>query len=136
MWTSKEISYNHLKVFLSKAFIHVPKDQRTKLDDKAIPCLLIDYGDKEFGYKFWDPETRKVIRSRDVVFHEDPTMKYSNKEEHQLEKVTMDVTSDPPLQFTCEEDAQNEGDTQKQYLMTMMKRAYHHMSMMIRGSRF
>ena len=37
VWTGKEMSYNHLKVFGCKAFIHVPKEQRTKLDDKAIP---------------------------------------------------------------------------------------------------
>ena len=71
VWTCKEISYNHLKVFGCKAFIHVLKEQRTKLDDKSIPCILIGYGDKEFDYKFWDPEKRKVIRNKDVVFHED-----------------------------------------------------------------
>ena len=44
VWTSKEISYNHLKVFRCKAFIHVPKEQRSKLDDKALPCIFISYG--------------------------------------------------------------------------------------------
>ena len=111
VWTGKEISYNHLKVFRCKAFIHVPKEQRSKLDDKALPYIFIGYGNEEFDYKFWDSEMRKVIRSRDVVFHEDKTMGDSNKEEQQSEKVTMDVTIDPPLQFIGEEDAQNEGDT-------------------------
>ena len=110
VWTCKEISYNHLKVFGCKAFIHVPKEQRSKLDDKALPCIFIGYGNEEFGYKVWDPKTRKVIRSRDVVFHEDQTMKDSNKEEQQSEKVTMNVTINHPLQFIGEEDAQNEGD--------------------------
>ena len=110
VWTCKEISYNHLKVFGCKAFIHVPKEQRSKLDGKALPCIFIGYGNEEFGYKVWDPKTRKVIRSRDVVFHEDQTMKDSNKEEQQSEKVTMNITINPPLQFTGDEDAQNEGD--------------------------
>ena len=110
VWTCKEISYNHLKVFGCKAFIHVPKEQRSKLDDKALPCIFIGYGNEEFGYKVWDPKTRKVIRSRDVVFHEDQTMKDSNKEEQQSEKVTINITINPPLQFTGEEYAQNEGD--------------------------
>ena len=52
VWTSKEISYNHLKLFGCKAFIHVPKEQRTKVDDKAIPCIFIGYEDEEFDYKF------------------------------------------------------------------------------------
>ena len=64
-----------------KAFIHVPKKHRSKLDDKALPCIFIGYENEEFSYKFWDPEMRKVIISRDVVFQEDQTMKDSNKEE-------------------------------------------------------
>ena len=85
VWIGKEIFYNHLKVFGCKAFIHVPKEHRSKLDEN-----------EEFSYKFWDPKMRKVIGSKDVVFHEDQTMKNSKKEEQQLEKVTMDVTIDPP----------------------------------------
>ena len=50
VWTGKEISYNNLKVFRCKTFIHVSKEQRMKLDDKAIPCIFIGYGDEEFGY--------------------------------------------------------------------------------------
>ena len=71
VWTGKEISYNHMKVFGCKAFIHVLKEHRSKLDDKALPCIFIGYGNKEFVYKFWDLETRKVIRSRAVVLYED-----------------------------------------------------------------
>ena len=50
VWTGKQISYNHLKVFVCKAFIHVPKEQRSKVDDKALPCIFIGYGNEEFGY--------------------------------------------------------------------------------------
>ena len=70
VWTNKEVSYSHLKVFGCRAFAHVPKEQRTKLDDKSIPCIFIGYGDEEFGYRLWDPVKKKVIRSRDVVFRE------------------------------------------------------------------
>ena len=86
-----------MKVFECKAFIHVPKEYRSKLDDKALPCIFISYGHEEFGYKFWDLKTRKVIRSKDVVFYEDQTIKYYDKEdEQQLDKVITDVTINPP----------------------------------------
>ena len=39
-WTRKDVSYSHLRVFGCKAFVHVPKDQRTKLDDKTISCFF------------------------------------------------------------------------------------------------
>ena len=47
VWTGKEISYNRLKVFECKIFIHVPKERRSKLDDKALPCIFIGYGNDE-----------------------------------------------------------------------------------------
>ena len=62
------MSYAHLKVFDCKAFAHVPKKQKTKLDDKSVPCIFIGYGDEEFGYSLWDLVKKKVIRSRDVIF--------------------------------------------------------------------
>ena len=44
------------------------------LDDKSIPFIFVRYGDEEFDYKLWDPEKQKIVRSRDVVFHEHDTM--------------------------------------------------------------
>ena len=45
-WTGKNVPYSHLKVFGCKAFMHVLKEQRSKLDDKATPCIFIGYGDE------------------------------------------------------------------------------------------
>ena len=70
VWIGKDVSYSYLKVFECKAFEHVPKEQRLKLDSKATPCIFFGYGDTEFDYKLWDPEKKKMIRSRDVVFYE------------------------------------------------------------------
>ena len=74
VWTWKDIPYSHLKVFGCKAFVHVPKEQRSKLDSKSTPCIFVGYGDAEFGYKLWDPKEKKMIRSRDVVFHENENL--------------------------------------------------------------
>ncbi|KAK3024744.1 hypothetical protein RJ639_044681 [Escallonia herrerae] len=70
VWTGNDLSYFHVKVFGCKAFAHVPKEHRSKLDDKASPCIFLGYGDAEFGYRLWDPEKKKLVRSRDVVFHD------------------------------------------------------------------
>ena len=50
------------------------QEQRSKLDDKATPCIFIGYGDEEFGYRLWDSEKHKIVRSRDIVFHEQKTI--------------------------------------------------------------
>ena len=52
----------------------MPKEQRSKLDSKYTPCIFVGYGDVEFGYKLWDPKEKKMIRSRDVVFHENENL--------------------------------------------------------------
>ena len=38
---------------------------------KAKPCIFLGYGHEEFGYRLWDPLSRKIVKSRDVVFLED-----------------------------------------------------------------
>ena len=34
IWSGKDFSYAHLKVFGFRAFVHTPKDERSKLDNK------------------------------------------------------------------------------------------------------
>lgn len=68
VWTGKEVCYSHFKVF--GCIAHVPKEQRQKLDDKSIECIFLGNGDAEFGYRLWDPVKKKIVISRNVVFHE------------------------------------------------------------------
>ncbi|GAA0173818.1 hypothetical protein LIER_27354 [Lithospermum erythrorhizon] len=49
-------------------------------------CILLSFGDKKFGYKFYDLVEKKIIRSRDVVFTEDQNIKDFDK----LAEVTYD----------------------------------------------
>lgn len=60
----------HLKVFGCKEFSHIPKDERRKLDEKSIKCIFIGYYDDQKSCRLFDPNTHRVIASRDVVFHE------------------------------------------------------------------
>ncbi|KAK9914377.1 hypothetical protein M0R45_038160 [Rubus argutus] len=92
VWTGKSASYSHLKVFGCKAFALVPKEQRSKLDDKATPCIFLGYGDEEFGYRLWDPKANKFIRSRDVVFHEDQTIADLDKKIQPTDAATKNPT--------------------------------------------
>eukprot|EP00253_Pinus_taeda_P026886 PITA_26886 len=70
VWTGKKPSLSHLRVFGCDAYVHVPKENRTKLDSKSEKCIFIGYKDGLKGYKLWNPVTRKVVYSRDVVFRE------------------------------------------------------------------
>ena len=61
-------------MFGCKTFIHVPRDERSKFDSKTKQCIFLGYSNKEFEYRLWDPTTKNIIRSRDVVFFEDQTI--------------------------------------------------------------
>jgi len=74
VWTGKDVYFEHLRVFGCRAFVHVPRDERPKLDSKAKQCIFLGYGHEEFGYKLWDPISKKIIRSRHVIFFEDQTI--------------------------------------------------------------
>lgn len=43
MWSRKNPSLRHLRVFGCDAYAHMPKEKRQKLDSKAIKCIFICY---------------------------------------------------------------------------------------------
>ena len=59
-----------MRVFGSIAYVHVPKEKRRKLDAKAEKCVLVRYSNEKKGYKCYNPHTKQVRVSRDVVFDE------------------------------------------------------------------
>ena len=51
--------------------MHVPREKRSKLEPKSRKCIFMGYGESgEMGYRLWDPEARKIVRSSDVIFNE------------------------------------------------------------------
>ncbi|KAE8706762.1 Retrovirus-related Pol polyprotein from transposon TNT 1-94 [Hibiscus syriacus] len=70
VWSKKEINLSHLRVFGCISYVHIDSAERSKLDAKSNKCAFVGYGGDEFGYRFWDYENRKIIRSRDVIFNE------------------------------------------------------------------
>ena len=75
-WYGREPDVSHLRTFGSLAFAHVPDEKRKKLDPKATEGIMVGYGDSSRVYKIWDPVSRTIITSRDVVFEE--TLKFES----------------------------------------------------------
>jgi hypothetical protein len=68
--TEKKPSLQHIRVFGCDSYVHVPKENRSKLDKKVEKCIFIGYKDGVKGYNLWNPDTKKNFYSRDVFFRE------------------------------------------------------------------
>ena len=69
-FTGKKPDLSHLKVFGCLAYVHIPDELRSKLDPKAEKCVFIGYSLEQKGYHCYNPLTREIRVSRDVVFDE------------------------------------------------------------------
>src|SRR5437773_7068442 len=69
LWHGVKPNLSHLKVIGSTAYVHIPKEKRTKLDTYSHKGILVGYGGTN-QYKVWDLTKNDVVVSRDVVFIE------------------------------------------------------------------
>lgn len=75
--TNEKPRVEHLKVFGCIAYAHIPKENRNKLDGKGEKCIFIGYSDESKGYRLYQPESKKLIISRDVIFDEGAQWKWN-----------------------------------------------------------
>ena len=68
LWFGSKAKIEHLRIFGSDVFVHVPKEKRRKLDPKAIKCIFVGYDNHSKAYRVWDPNSKKVEVVRDVIF--------------------------------------------------------------------
>ena len=98
-------------VFGCDAYVLVPKEKRTKLDNKSKRCIFIGYKDGLKGYKLWNPETRNFVYSQDVVFRE---MKDVIKHEvlpKEPEKIDFELKEEESDSTTGEDSEEEEPQT-------------------------
>lgn len=78
IWTGRKPDVSHFRIFGSKVMAHIPKEKRRKFDAKSQEYLFVGYCDEKKGYRLLDPNTKKIIESRDVVFLESGKILNSN----------------------------------------------------------
>jgi hypothetical protein len=78
VWTGKKSSLTHLRVFGCEDYVHIPKENRSKLETKVEKCIIIGYKYGLKGYKLSKPKNKKLVYIRDMVFIE---IKYVVKRE-------------------------------------------------------
>ena len=69
-WFGSKPDVSHMRVFGSQCFVHIPDDQRRKLDAKSYRGIFVGYPDGTKGYKIYNVASGKFTRTRNVVFDE------------------------------------------------------------------
>ena len=89
-WYGSKPNVHHLKIFGSLAYAHIPDALRNKLDDKAEKCIFVGYSERSKAYKLYNPETNKIVVSKDVKFDESSSF-YNTETEDSLKIPCIDI---------------------------------------------
>jgi len=79
-WSGYTPNVAHLRSFGCVAYAQVPEVKREKLDNHGEKCIFIRYSEESKVYKLYNPVTKKLVVSRDVVFNEAEAWSWSNEE--------------------------------------------------------
>ncbi|TXG74049.1 hypothetical protein EZV62_002628 [Acer yangbiense] len=73
VWSGQPVSdYDQLHIFGSPAYFHVTE---SKLDPRAKKAIFVGFSEGVKGFRLWNPESKKIILSRDVTFDESAMLK-------------------------------------------------------------
>ncbi|KAG5877260.1 hypothetical protein JTB14_013995 [Gonioctena quinquepunctata] len=70
MWTGNKADLGHMKTFGCAAYVLIPRQKRSKLDRRSKKLVFVGCDKNSTNYRLFDPNTRKVTISRNVMFLE------------------------------------------------------------------
>lgn len=68
-WFGKKPSIYHLRIFGSTQYVHIPKNNRKKLDEKSIKYVFVGYSNESKSYRCYDLIFCKLHINWDVIFN-------------------------------------------------------------------
>lgn len=82
-WGGKKPNLRHIRVFGCLAYMKVPTVNLKKLDHRSKPVVYIGKEPDTKAYRLYDPISKSISVSRDVVFAEKETWDWSDEAEDQ-----------------------------------------------------
>lgn len=108
-WSGTKPFVKFYKVFGSLAHAHVPDARRTKLESKSRSCVYFRESEESKGYRLYDPVSKDIVISRDVVFEEE---KMWNWDESYAEQIKLDLEWGDEAHDDGEPDADDAGGSE------------------------
>nr|KYP66211.1 Retrovirus-related Pol polyprotein from transposon TNT 1-94 [Cajanus cajan] len=89
VWSNNKLDVSHLRVFGSIGYKHVHEQLRRKLDDKGEKMILLGYHPTG-GYKLFNPISKQIMVSRDVMFDESKGWNSESNKDEQYSQVIIE----------------------------------------------
>lgn len=105
IWYDKKPTIEHLRIFGTVAYAHIPKELRKKFDATSEKCIMLGYTNT--GYRLWNIEKEKVIISRNVVFNENENYYKRRFPWLNISDTRDDITDETDISEGKEENEQN-----------------------------
>lgn len=80
-WNGEKPVVDYFRIFRCIAHVHVPDQRRSKLDDKSRKCVFLGVSDESNAWRLYDPVSKKILISKDVVFEEEEEWDWGRTEE-------------------------------------------------------
>ncbi|KAL1918566.1 uncharacterized protein VTP21DRAFT_3226 [Calcarisporiella thermophila] len=92
LWYDKNPDIAQLRTFGCRAYAHIPKTQRSKLDRRAEAGVMVGYSYQSKAWRIFIPESRRIIESRDVRFIENEFPYQSQQSKSEPDLVTLSLS--------------------------------------------
>ena len=83
VWTGRKPNYSSLKIWGCVGYVRVPKEKRRKWDRQSSEMIFVGYDATHYGFRMFDPESKRITISRDVVFDETKFQVQSSMEDRE-----------------------------------------------------
>lgn len=78
-WNWKRPNVGYFRMFRCIAYTHITNKKRKKLDGVGEKCIFLSVSDNYKAYKLYNPNTKRIIISWDVVFDEENLWQWNKK---------------------------------------------------------
>jgi len=91
-WHGKKPRVDHLRTFGCTAHVKLIGPGTNKLSDRSKQMVFLGYEPGTKGYRLYDPEQKKLVVSRDVIFEENRAWRWSDQVDSAGEAETFTVS--------------------------------------------
>ena len=110
VFTSKKPAVDHMRIFGTLVYIHVPKEKRAKLEPSEQKGIFVGYNESSKAYRIYIHGQRYIEVSRDVIFHEEVVFRQTKELPKDIEESPFEI---PDSEAQREEE---ESETQIPYV--------------------